>query len=84
MWSQTWSNILDILVPYKNIETVDVTNELQKQVCKMLHYNIFVIVHRIIFKLHTRGRRNRGGGQGGNILSTKKLKSLKITTYKSV
>ncbi len=32
MWSQTWSNINDLLEPFPNKPTVDITEELKKQV----------------------------------------------------
>lgn len=32
MWAQTWSNVADFTLPYPGKESVDITNELLKQV----------------------------------------------------
>jgi peptidyl-dipeptidase A len=32
MWAQTWENLYDLLAPYPDAPTVDVTEEMQNQV----------------------------------------------------
>lgn len=32
MWAQTWEGLYDLLAPYPEAGTVDVTSEMQKQV----------------------------------------------------
>ena len=37
MWGQTWSNVMDMIIPYKDAEAIDVTSALQEQVDSLIN-----------------------------------------------
>lgn len=39
MWAQTWEGLYDLLAPYPEAGTVDVTEEMQKQVIQIISSN---------------------------------------------
>ena len=48
MWAQEWNNIYDIVIPFKNKASVDVTDELRKQVSWFSFFVLFRIVINIL------------------------------------